>query len=84
MDYKFLQQLISEIYSKSNNIQIGLQMNAFKIPSTFVPIMNNVTWVTHRINPLSDATLAIFYQWASFNPLKIVQLFFKAVLLFSE
>uniref|UniRef100_A0AC35F4C9 GH18 domain-containing protein n=1 Tax=Panagrolaimus sp. PS1159 TaxID=55785 RepID=A0AC35F4C9_9BILA len=64
MNAENLQNIITNIRTIiSKDIEIGLQINVFKNSELFVDVMNSVTWVTHKINPLSDAALAIFYQW---------------------
>uniref|UniRef100_A0A914QU63 HpcH/HpaI aldolase/citrate lyase domain-containing protein n=1 Tax=Panagrolaimus davidi TaxID=227884 RepID=A0A914QU63_9BILA len=58
-----LQKIITNIRKTiSKEIEIGLQINVFRA-SKLVDVINNVTFVTHKINPLSDAALTIFYQW---------------------
>uniref|UniRef100_A0AC34G0M4 Uncharacterized protein n=1 Tax=Panagrolaimus sp. ES5 TaxID=591445 RepID=A0AC34G0M4_9BILA len=59
-----LGKIISLINSKIENFQIGLQINAFKAaPFISLSNNNNVTWITYKMNPISDATLAIYHQW---------------------
>uniref|UniRef100_A0AC34F4B2 Uncharacterized protein n=1 Tax=Panagrolaimus sp. ES5 TaxID=591445 RepID=A0AC34F4B2_9BILA len=67
MEIERLQEIISKIRSQTSkkNIEIGLQVNVFEATANLVTVMNNMTWVSHKINPLSDAALAILYQWVS-------------------